>query len=275
MENRNNALHYKMYKSGKSIVYAGLATTAALAGLVLANTNATAVHADATPATEQTATPAASTATSAQISAAQKAVSDASDQVTSASAAVTSAQSAVNSAEQLNSGVTAVNSANQVYKDALANQSNATSDWVDAVNSFQNANSAAQENIDFAAQHAGFDASSKNAASQATAFYNGVVSDNTAVASQSQSDYDAASASAKSLQTQYNVSSANAQDLSDKVGAIQAQMDAAAVAGDKDSLAVLGGTKQQLLNQLATANALTSKLQDELKKQQDIMAYYK
>ena len=32
MENRNNALHYKMYKSGKSIVYAGLATTAALAG---------------------------------------------------------------------------------------------------------------------------------------------------------------------------------------------------------------------------------------------------
>ena len=47
MENRNNALHYKMYKSGKSIVYAGLATTAALAGLVLANTNATAVHADA------------------------------------------------------------------------------------------------------------------------------------------------------------------------------------------------------------------------------------
>ena len=262
MENRNNALHYKMYKSGKSIVYAGLATTAALAGLVLANTNATAVHADATPATEQTATPAASTATSAQISAAQKAVSDASDQVTSASAAVTSAQSAVNSA-------------NQVYKDALANQSNATSDWVDAVNSFQNANSAAQENIDFAAQHAGFDASSKNAASQATAFYNGVVSDNTAVASQSQSDYDAASASPKSLQTQYNVSSANAQDLSDKVGAIQAQMDAAAVAGDKDSLAVLGGTKQQLLNQLATANALTSKLQDELKKQQDIMAYHK
>ncbi len=52
-------------------------------------------------------------------------------------------------------------------------------------------------------------------------------------------------------------------------------MDAAAVAGDKDSLAVLGGTKQQLLNQLATANALTSKLQDELKKQQDIMAYHK
>ncbi|PEH03929.1 hypothetical protein CP356_07665 [Lactobacillus sp. UMNPBX5] len=45
MENRNNVLHYKMYKSGKSIVYAGLATTAALAGLVLANTNATAVHA--------------------------------------------------------------------------------------------------------------------------------------------------------------------------------------------------------------------------------------
>ena len=67
MENRNNALHYKMYKSGKSIVYAGLATTAALAGLVLANTNATAVHADtAAPATtEQVATNNSSTATSA------------------------------------------------------------------------------------------------------------------------------------------------------------------------------------------------------------------
>lgn len=39
MENRNNALHYKMYKSGKSIVYAGLATTAVLAGLTLANAN--------------------------------------------------------------------------------------------------------------------------------------------------------------------------------------------------------------------------------------------
>ena len=30
MENRNNALHYKMYKSGKSIDYAGLAPTAAV-----------------------------------------------------------------------------------------------------------------------------------------------------------------------------------------------------------------------------------------------------
>ena len=48
MENRNNALHYKMYKSGKSIVYAGLATTAALAGLAFANVNATAVQANQT-----------------------------------------------------------------------------------------------------------------------------------------------------------------------------------------------------------------------------------
>ena len=63
MENRNNALHYKMYKSGKSIVYAGLATTAALAGLVLANTNATAVHADAaTPTSAAVTSQAATTA---------------------------------------------------------------------------------------------------------------------------------------------------------------------------------------------------------------------
>ena len=133
MENRNNALHYKMYKSGKSIVYAGLATTAALAGLVLANTNATAVHADATPAaTEQVANnssaakPAAnSTATSAQISAASDKVVATSGALSSANVAVSAAQSNYSAAMNLNSGVAAVASASAAYKEASDAQSSA------------------------------------------------------------------------------------------------------------------------------------------------------
>ena len=136
MENRNNALHYKMYKSGKSIVYAGLATTAALAGLVLANTNATAVHADAaTPAsaavTSQAATTAAnsSAATSAEIASQEAVVNSASAAVSSQEAVVNSASAALSSAEQLNAGSTAVsdaqeaaNSAHKAYSDAVTAQ---------------------------------------------------------------------------------------------------------------------------------------------------------
>ncbi|WP_191336809.1 LPXTG cell wall anchor domain-containing protein [Limosilactobacillus vaginalis] len=120
MENRNNALHYKMYKSGKSIVFAGLATTAALAGLTLANANATTVHADtATPASEAVTTNTNSAAaTSAEI-ASQEAV-------------VNSASAALNSAQQLNKGVAAVsdaqeafNSAHNAYSDAQVARWNA------------------------------------------------------------------------------------------------------------------------------------------------------
>ena len=125
MENRNNALHYKMYKSGKSIVYAGLATTAAVAGLALANANATAVHADTTPATEQAATPAASTATSAQISAASDKVVATSGALSSANVAVSAAQSNYSAAMNLNSGVAAVASASAAYKEASDAQSSA------------------------------------------------------------------------------------------------------------------------------------------------------
>ena len=54
MNVRNNSLHYKMYKSKKNIVYAGLVTTAALAGLTLSNVNNT-VSADTTSAADNTA----------------------------------------------------------------------------------------------------------------------------------------------------------------------------------------------------------------------------
>ncbi len=77
MENRNNALHYKMYKSGKSIVYAGLATTAAVAGLALANANNTASAATVNdqPTVEVANTSAAKTGNSDQIQSATAAVS--------------------------------------------------------------------------------------------------------------------------------------------------------------------------------------------------------
>ena len=54
MNVRNNSLHYKMYKSKKNIVYAGLVTTAALAGLTLSNVNKT-VSADTTSAANSSA----------------------------------------------------------------------------------------------------------------------------------------------------------------------------------------------------------------------------
>ena len=129
MENRNNALHYKMYKSGKSIVYAGLATTAALAGLVLANTNATAVHAATAPATEQTATTSSATstatsATSAEITA-QANVNAKSTALSDATAATSTAQSNFDAAAKTNSGVAVVAQDKVAVSDAQANLSNA------------------------------------------------------------------------------------------------------------------------------------------------------
>ena len=126
MENRNNALHYKMYKSGKSIVYAGLATTAALAGLVLANTNATAVHADtAAPAsaaiTSNVASSAvanSSAATSAEIASQEAVVNSASANVAQQQNVVNAASDALQSATNLNSNSAAVASAASAYSAA-------------------------------------------------------------------------------------------------------------------------------------------------------------
>ena len=120
MENRNNALHYKMYKSGKNIVYAGLATTAALAGLVLANTNATPVHAATAPATEQTASTAAnsSAATSAEIASQEAVVNSISANVAQQQNVVNAASDALQSATNLNSNSAAVASAASAYSAA-------------------------------------------------------------------------------------------------------------------------------------------------------------
>lgn len=128
MNVRNNSLHYKMYKSKKNIVYAGLVTTAALAGLTLSNVNNT-VSADTTSAANSSAltTSAAnstatnssatnSSATSEQISAASANVVATSNALSDANKAVASAQNNYNNAAKLNSGVTAITSAESVVK---------------------------------------------------------------------------------------------------------------------------------------------------------------
>lgn len=71
----NNAMHYKMYKAKKNIVFAGLATTAVLAGLTLSNVNNTA-HADTVSGANTTAV-ASTSASSAQIASASAALSSA------------------------------------------------------------------------------------------------------------------------------------------------------------------------------------------------------
>ena len=157
MNVRNNSVHYKMYKSKKNIVYAGLVTTAALAGLTLSNVNNT-VSADTTSAADNTAltTSAANTssatsdnyaanssATSEQIASASSNVVVKSAALSDANRAVASAQTNYNSAEQLNSGVSAINSAQQVVNGYDAPISDAQVALTNAQTSATVANSAA------------------------------------------------------------------------------------------------------------------------------------
>ena len=217
MEHRNNALHYKMYKSGKSIVYAGLATTAALAGLVLANTNATAVHADtAAPAsaaiTSNVASSAvanSSAATSAEIASQEAVVNSASANVAQQQNVVNAASDALQSATNLNSNSAAVASAASAY-------SAANSDY-------------------YAARHAQAVAhKAANAASDSAAVVSGVnTADLTAWWNQSgQSDYNRAM-NAKS-NAQANLDEAQAQ--SDSVVNAWNQASDAVVAAEKAGL---------------------------------------
>ena len=168
MNVRNNSLHYKMYKSKKNIVYAGLVTTAALAGLTLSNVNNT-VSADTTSAADNSAlttsaantsspvasdsaatssaasdnSAASSSATSEQIASASSNVVVKSAALSDANQAVASAQTNYNSAEQLNSGVSAINSAQQVVNGYNALISDAQVAFTNAQTSANAANSAA------------------------------------------------------------------------------------------------------------------------------------
>lgn len=250
MENRNNALHYKMYKSGKSIVYAGLATTAALAGLVLANTNATAVHADAaTPTsaavTSQAATTAAnsSAATSAEIASQEAVVNSASANVAQQQNVVNAASDALQSATNLNSNSAAVASAASAY-------SAANSDY-------------------YAARHAQAVAhKAANAASDSAAVVSGVnTADLTAWWNQSgQSDYNRVM-NAKS-NAQANLDEAQAQSDS-VVNAWNQASDAVAAAekaglkSDSDEMKALNAQKSLAYNNMvAVQNAIKTARKD-------------
>ena len=205
------------HKSGKSIVYAGLATTAALAGLVLANTNATAVHADtAAPAsaaiTSNVASSAvanSSAATSAEIASQEAVVNSASANVAQQQNVVNAASDALQSATNLNSNSAAVASAASAY-------SAANSDY-------------------YAARHAQAVAhKAANAASDSAAVVSGVnTADLTAWWNQSgQSDYNRAM-NAKS-NAQANLDEAQAQ--SDSVVNAWNQASDAVVAAEKAGL---------------------------------------
>ena len=252
MENRNNALHYKMYKSGKSIVYAGLATTAALAGLVLANTNATAVHAATAPASAAVTSQAASTAanssaatsaTSAEIASQEAVVNSASANVAQQQNVVNAASDALQSATNLNSNSAAVASAASAY-------SAANSDY-------------------YAARHAQAVAhKAANAASDSAAVVSGVnTADLTAWWNQSgQSDYNRVM-NAKS-NAQANLDEAQAQSDS-VVNAWNQASDAVAAAekaglkSDSDEMKALNAQKSLAYNNMvAVQNAIKTARKD-------------
>ncbi len=87
---QNNKLHFKMYKSGKNWMVAGLMTTAVLAGLTLSNTNNDVVaHADTTPVAAQT-----TSTQPADVQQAQKAADDAHQAAADAKAKANNAKDA-------------------------------------------------------------------------------------------------------------------------------------------------------------------------------------
>lgn len=268
MENRNNALHYKMYKSGKSIVYAGLATTAAVAGLALANANATAVHADATPAaTEQVANnnsaakpAAASTATSAQLSAAQSAVNVTSDAVTSAQNAVNTAEAAVKSAETINSGVTAVNQASSAYSAAKKAQSDAQNTRVQDVKNFNSASAEMRDqliNANNAFPGAAIDpnASDSNAINanyaKAAKNYNELVSDNQAVVTSNEAKIKANDATVNQLSDSVALKESLISDLQQQIDTVSVELESATNQNRKNQLATLRSNLQAQLDKAA------------------------
>ncbi|WP_288488152.1 KxYKxGKxW signal peptide domain-containing protein [uncultured Limosilactobacillus sp.] len=257
MENRNNALHYKMYKSGKSIVYAGLATTAAVAGLALANANNTASAATVNdqPTVEVANTSAAKTGNSDQIQSATAAVSAASDNVVKAQQAVSDAQAAVNSANNLNSDVAAVNKAQTAYSDALAKRAAANKNSVDAQSDFDQASANAEGAITTAANAQGFAANDQKAANKAVAYWNAISAETTsaqASVAAAKPQYDQKVSDA---QENYNVQSAYVADLATQTNNLKSAASTAAAnnASDADRLATAAANMEKKFNSAAYA----------------------
>ena len=255
MENRNNALHYKMYKSGKSIVYAGLATTAAVAGLALANANNTASAATVNdqPTVEVANTSAAKTGNSDQIQSATAAVSAASDNVVKAQQAVSDAQAAVNSANNLNSDVAAVNKAQAAYSDALAKQATANKNSVDAQSDFDQASANAEGAITTAANAQGFAANDQKAANKAVAYWNAISAETSSAQASVAAAKPQYEQKVSDAQENYNVQSAYVADLATQTNNLKSEASAASNASNAARLSAAAAKMEQAFNSAAYA----------------------
>lgn len=143
---QNNKLRFKMYKSGKNWMVAGLMTTAVLAGLTLSNGDVVA-HADT----------AAAATTTTQVANGKKEVSQeeykaqqdkvATDQtnVNNAQKAVDDAQKAVDNAKNANENAAKVNDAKTAWKNAENDYNKANSEYMNAHKATNDAKKAADE----------------------------------------------------------------------------------------------------------------------------------
>ena len=129
---QNNKLRFKMYKSGKNWMVAGLMTTAVLAGLTLSNGNVVA-HADtATAATTTQVANKKQEVSQDQYDAQKAKVATDQTNVNNAQNAVNDAQKAVDNAKNANENAAKVNDAKTAWKNAESDYKKANSDYNNA-----------------------------------------------------------------------------------------------------------------------------------------------
>lgn len=142
---QNNKLRFKMYKSGKNWMVAGLMTTAVLAGLTLSNGNVVA-HADTAAATTTTQVANKKQEVSQDQYDAQKAkVATDQTNVNNAQKAVDDAQKAVDNAKNANENAAKVNDAKTAWKNAESDYNKANTDYNNAHKATNTAKAAADE----------------------------------------------------------------------------------------------------------------------------------
>ncbi|WP_295731974.1 KxYKxGKxW signal peptide domain-containing protein [uncultured Limosilactobacillus sp.] len=127
---QNNKLRFKMYKSGKNWMVAGLMTTAVLAGLTLSNANGDVVaHADVNaPKTTQVASQKQEVSQDQYNDQKAKVATDQTN-VDNAQKDVDAAQTAVDNAKKANENAAKVNDAKTAWKNAEADYTKANSDY--------------------------------------------------------------------------------------------------------------------------------------------------
>lgn len=142
---QNNKLRFKMYKSGKNWMVAGLMTTAVLAGLTLSNGNVVA-HADtATAATTTQVANKKQEVSQDQYDAQKAKVATDQTNVNNAQNAVNDAQKAVDNAKNANENAAKVNDAKTAWKNAESDYKKANSDYNNAHKATGVAKAAADE----------------------------------------------------------------------------------------------------------------------------------